>query len=152
MEKYSRTTVHRYVFTAASLCVRVKVKVACNESSVCIDEVKFGLTFSYYLTYIMAIYRWTNIGLIIFMLMIALTRQEIHRAKANSPKSAAKLGKEKVDYLDAAAEVMQDLKLEVWVYSVIASILVGLSGIFPLLVIPMEAGPALKHGGNANSF
>lgn len=86
------------------------------------------------------------------MLMIALTRQEIHRAKANSPKSAAKLGKEKVDYLDAAAEVMQDLKLEVWVYSVIASILVGLSGIFPLLVIPMEAGPALKHGGNANSF
>lgn len=83
------------------------------------------------------------------MLMIALTRQEIHRAKANSPKSAAKLGKEKVDYLDAAAEVMQDLKLEVWVYSVIASILVGLSGIFPLLVIPMEAGPALKHGAAA---
>lgn len=85
------------------------------------------------------------------MLMIALTRQEIHRAKANSPKSAAKLGKEKVGYMDAA-EVMLELKLEVWVYSVIASILVGLSGIFPLLVIPMEAGPALKHGGNANSF
>lgn len=32
-------------------------------------------------------------------------------------------------------------------YSIISSILVGLSGIFPLLVIPLEAGPSLKHGG-----
>jgi len=32
-------------------------------------------------------------------------------------------------------------------YSIISTILVGLSGIFPLLVIPLEAGPSLKHGG-----
>jgi len=38
-------------------------------------------------------------------------------------------------------------RVEVWTYSVIASALVGLSGIFPLLVIPLEAGEALRRGG-----
>lgn len=31
--------------------------------------------------------------------------------------------------------------------SVIAALVVGLTGILPLLVIPLEAGPNLKHGG-----
>lgn len=100
----------------------------------------------------MAFCRGTKIGLIIVLLQIALTSQEIHRAKTNSPKSTAKQGR--VNYFDAAAdsknsEVMQEFRSEVWAYSVIASVLVGLSGIFPLLVIPMEAGPALKHGAAA---
>jgi len=38
-------------------------------------------------------------------------------------------------------------RAEVWTYSIIASALVGLSGIFPLLVIPLEAGEALRRGG-----
>lgn len=32
-------------------------------------------------------------------------------------------------------------------YSLVSAALVGLSGIFPLLVIPLQAGPSLKHGG-----
>ncbi|CAG5135675.1 unnamed protein product, partial [Candidula unifasciata] len=35
---------------------------------------------------------------------------------------------------------------EIWIFSIIGALLVGLSGIFPLLVIPLESGPALKHG------
>ena len=34
-----------------------------------------------------------------------------------------------------------------WVYATISAMLVGLSGIFPLLVIPIEAGKALRKGG-----
>ncbi|XP_026071217.1 zinc transporter ZIP13-like isoform X2 [Carassius auratus] len=34
--------------------------------------------------------------------------------------------------------------LDVWFYSLVGSIAIGLSGIFPLLVIPIEAGTALK--------
>lgn len=37
------------------------------------------------------------------------------------------------------------------VYSLISCTLVGLSGIFPLIVIPLEAGPSLKHGGKIMS-
>ena len=36
---------------------------------------------------------------------------------------------------------------ETWVYATISAMLVGLSGIFPLLVIPIEAGKALRKGG-----
>ena len=36
----------------------------------------------------------------------------------------------------------------VWMYSLISATLVGLSGIFPLLVIPLDAGDSLKIGGN----
>ncbi|KAJ8394929.1 hypothetical protein AAFF_G00040520 [Aldrovandia affinis] len=35
-------------------------------------------------------------------------------------------------------------RADTWIYSLIGSIMVGLSGIFPLLVIPIEAGAALK--------
>lgn len=38
-------------------------------------------------------------------------------------------------------------RIEIWACSVLASALVGLSGIFPLLVIPLEAGEALRRGG-----
>ena len=84
--------------------------------------------------------------------MIAVTKQEIHRAKSNVPKSSSKQAK--VAYVNIAADsqnIMSEINLEVWAYSVIAAVLVGLSGIFPLLVIPMEAGPALKHGGKSNT-
>ena len=38
-------------------------------------------------------------------------------------------------------------RIEIWACSVVASALVGLSGIFPLLVIPLETGEALRRGG-----
>lgn len=34
--------------------------------------------------------------------------------------------------------------VDAWIYSLLASLLVGLSGVFPLLVIPIEAGAALR--------
>lgn len=40
--------------------------------------------------------------------------------------------------------------VDVWFCSLIGSIAVGLSGIFPLLVIPIEAGAALKTEGKAH--
>lgn len=35
-----------------------------------------------------------------------------------------------------------------WVFSLLGSALVGLSGIFPLFIIPIDEGADLKHGGN----
>uniref|UniRef100_A0A672JX41 Zinc transporter ZIP13 n=1 Tax=Sinocyclocheilus grahami TaxID=75366 RepID=A0A672JX41_SINGR len=42
--------------------------------------------------------------------------------------------------------------LDVWFYSLLGSIAIGLSGIFPLLVIPIEAGTTLKTEGKSNLF
>lgn len=39
---------------------------------------------------------------------------------------------------------------DVWFCSLVGSIAVGLSGIFPLLVIPIEAGAALKTEGKTH--
>jgi hypothetical protein len=36
---------------------------------------------------------------------------------------------------------------ETWIYSMVSAMLVGLSGIFPLLVIPLETGKNLHRGG-----
>lgn len=36
---------------------------------------------------------------------------------------------------------------EIWILSILGAVLIGLSGVFPLLVIPLESGPALKQGG-----
>ena len=122
------------------------------------DVLKFGPQFYHCRFESMAFYRWTSIGLIILVLVIDVTRQEIHRTKPAHQRIAAKSGRE--DYVAAAAEsdksfeVMSEFNWEIWTYSIIAASLVGLSGIFPLLVIPMEAGPALKHGGKTkkNTF
>jgi len=43
-------------------------------------------------------------------------------------------------------------RVEIWACSVIASAVVGLSGIFPLLVIPLEAGEALRRGGECQVY
>lgn len=42
-------------------------------------------------------------------------------------------------------------ELDVWVCSLLGSVAVGLSGIFPLLVIPIEAGAALKTEGTSHN-
>jgi len=91
---------------------------------------------------------------------------EIHRAKASvgsrpqrphfaqhrrtlaqqeaAPRSSVKL----VDAVKAWLWSWTSVeRIEIWACSVIASALVGLSGIFPLLVIPLETGEALRSGG-----
>lgn len=42
------------------------------------------------------------------------------------------------------------VKKEAWLYSIPATILVGMCGIFPLLVFPVEAGQALREGVTAD--
>ncbi|XP_062327379.1 zinc transporter ZIP13 [Osmerus eperlanus] len=44
----------------------------------------------------------------------------------------------------ALAELFSSERADVWFCSLVGSVAVGLSGIFPLLVIPLEAGAALK--------
>ncbi|XP_074472104.1 zinc transporter ZIP13 [Sebastes fasciatus] len=46
--------------------------------------------------------------------------------------------------LQAVADVLSSEQAHVWLLSLVGSVAVGLSGIFPLLVIPIEAGAALK--------
>uniref|UniRef100_A0A3Q3WWH9 Zinc transporter ZIP13 n=1 Tax=Mola mola TaxID=94237 RepID=A0A3Q3WWH9_MOLML len=46
--------------------------------------------------------------------------------------------------LQAVADFLSSEHAHVWLLSLVGSVAVGLSGIFPLLVIPIEAGPALK--------
>ncbi|XP_040055059.2 zinc transporter ZIP13 isoform X2 [Gasterosteus aculeatus] len=61
---------------------------------------------------------------------------------AHATASAAGPGPSLADYLQA--NVFYSEHLHVWLLSLVGSIAVGLSGIFPLLVIPIEAGAALK--------
>ncbi len=49
--------------------------------------------------------------------------------------------------LQAVADFLASEHAHVWLLSLVGSAAVGLSGIFPLLVIPIEAGAALKTEG-----
>ncbi|CAI5645322.1 unnamed protein product [Oreochromis niloticus] len=46
--------------------------------------------------------------------------------------------------LQAVADFLASERAHIWLLSLVGSVAVGLSGIFPLLVIPIEAGAALK--------
>ena len=108
----------------------------------------------------MAIFRFLTVSVFILVSLCVLAYSEIHRTKLNPNKSPNRRKAMQVDsYValsqqtegefnatDGLAEDMSD-RIEVWCFSIFGAILVGLSGIFPLLVIPIEAGPALKHGG-----
>ncbi|GAB6023445.1 hypothetical protein CHUAL_008225 [Chamberlinius hualienensis] len=59
--------------------------------------------------------------------------------------------------LNLNSAVMRDLSsafvyYQPWLCSVVASILIGLSGVLPLLIIPLDVGAALKHGGAAKTL
>ena len=46
-------------------------------------------------------------------------------------------------------EVLADyFEYQPWLFSLLGSAMVGLSGVFPLLVIPIDEAADLKHGGN----
>ena len=47
----------------------------------------------------------------------------------------------------AVADFLASEHTHVWLLSLVGSVAVGLSGIFPLLVLPIEAGAALKTEG-----
>lgn len=50
-------------------------------------------------------------------------------------------------YTTEAEHVVEKHTSQQWLLSILSAMLVGLSGIFPLLVIPLESGEALRHGG-----
>lgn len=71
---------------------------------------------------------------------------------AHATATAAGPGRSLTDNLPGFQTVADFLASEhahVWLHSLVASVAVGLSGIFPLLVIPIEAGAALKTEGKS---
>lgn len=71
-------------------------------------------------------------------------------AMAHATAAAAGPGPSLTDALPglrAAADFLGSEHAHVWLLSLVGSVAVGLSGIFPLLVIPIEAGAALKTEG-----
>lgn len=96
----------------------------------------------------MAIYQLPLTVIFITELVIPLADGEIHRTtlKTGAPNRFSQ------DVASETRSAMSDPAAERTFYEVLlfslgGAVLVGLSGIFPLLVIPIEAGPALKHGG-----
>ena len=77
------------------------------------------------------------------LLLVAATSAEIHRAKTKPKLSSQNR------HTNSAHEstTPEGHSRETWIMTVISALLVGLSGIFPLLVIPLETGKALKKGG-----
>uniref|UniRef100_A0A3Q1G139 Zinc transporter ZIP13 n=1 Tax=Acanthochromis polyacanthus TaxID=80966 RepID=A0A3Q1G139_9TELE len=68
-------------------------------------------------------------------------------AMAHATATAAGPGPSLTDYLpglQAVADFLASEHTHVWLLSLVGSVAVGLSGVFPLLVIPIEAGAALK--------
>lgn len=98
--------------------------------------------------YTMAVYQLPLTVIFITELVIPLADGEIHRTtlKTGAPNRFSQ------DVASETRSAMSDPAAERTFYEVLffslgGAVLVGLSGIFPLLVIPIEAGPALKHGG-----
>ncbi|CAL8243742.1 unnamed protein product [Lota lota] len=68
-------------------------------------------------------------------------------AMGHSTDAAAGQGNSLLEELlgfQVLADLFASEQAEVWLYSLVGSVVVGLSGIFPLLVIPIGAGAALK--------
>lgn len=84
----------------------------------------------------------------------SLSSADIHRANAKklarkaAAAQAANEGQrwcpENVFTLRSWSELFAGERIDAWICSLIGSVIVGLSGVFPLLVIPIEAGAALK--------
>jgi len=70
-----------------------------------------------------------------------MTQTSMNHATA----SAAGPGHSLTEYL--RVNILYSEHFHVWLLSLVGSVAVGLSGIFPLLVIPIEAGAALKTEG-----
>ncbi|XP_035673389.1 zinc transporter ZIP13-like [Branchiostoma floridae] len=85
---------------------------------------------------------------LVFVLLIVATvgcQAEIHRAKAQRPQRAPPESTRQ-DLSGSGDEAKPE---NVWLYSFLGSVAVGMCGVFPLLVIPLEAGPALRKGAHA---
>lgn len=106
----------------------------------------------------MAKISWISILLFLWLsvLVSETAMVKIHRAiprnskPARTDTEASWFGFEPCKFLPDLSKIF--VKKEAWLYSIPATILVGLCGIFPLLVIPVEAGHALREGGKLILF
>lgn len=80
---------------------------------------------------------------VLVTLLIVCVQCSIHRSKNGRPKGRVSNPTRR----DNEAQMAGGHSRETWVYATISAILVGLSGIFPLVVIPIEAGKGLRKGG-----
>lgn len=100
---------------------------------------------------------WALAALLIPVTLLMLTSRgasSSHKmtqsAMAHATATAAGPSPSLTDYLPdlrAVANFLYSEHAHVWLLSLVGSVAVGLSGIFPLLVIPIEAGAALKTEG-----
>ena len=83
--------------------------------------------------------KWIAICILLAVLRMPESGGKIHRAMSPSPKGKGKNGVSQSSDLEEMSNP--------WLYAVPATLLVGMTGIFPLLVIPVEAGHKLREGG-----
>lgn len=95
------------------------------------------------------------VSLLVLTLRGASSSQKMSQtAMAHATATAAGPGRGLTDDLpgfQTVADFLASERAHVWLLSLGASVVVGLSGIFPLLVIPIEAGAALKTEGKSRS-
>ena len=93
-------------------------------------------------------------GLFLAIVWATLASAEIHRARqALKTKTGRSLNRDpaskyqKNSLFNSTEVLFLGHTTETWGLSMVSAALVGLSGIFPLAVIPLEAGKALRKGG-----
>ncbi|XP_077482274.1 zinc transporter ZIP13 [Stigmatopora argus] len=96
---------------------------------------------------------WAVLALFIVVTLLMLTsevasaQKMTQAAMAHATDTAARSGPNLTDDLQglqAVADFLASEQVHVWLLSLAGSVVIGLSGILPLLVIPIEAGAALK--------
>jgi len=107
--------------------------------------------------------------LVVVLLVLGLATAEIHRAKSvqqmkpRRPGTTQQPTRKPVEATEQPSgpspfntscthgteKVVSGHDRQTWLYSIVSAILVGLSGIFPLLVIPIDATEMLKNGGKS---
>lgn len=95
------------------------------------------------------------LALLMLTLRGALSSQKMSQAAmSHAAVSAAGPGRSLSDDLpglQAVVDFVSSERAHIWLLSLVGSVAVGLSGIFPLLVIPVEAGAALKTEGKTRA-
>ncbi|XP_077570033.1 zinc transporter ZIP13 [Stigmatopora nigra] len=96
---------------------------------------------------------WAVLALLIVVTLLMLNsevasaQKMTQAAMAHATDTAARSGPNLTDELQglqAVADFLASEHVHVWLLSLAGSVVIGLSGILPLLVIPIEAGAALK--------
>lgn len=91
---------------------------------------------------------FTGVALLVFSSRVESSGKMSQAAMAHATATAAGSGlPDEFLGFQALADFFASERADVWLCSLVGSVAVGLSGIFPLLVIPIEAGAALETAG-----